>query len=167
MLFVLTPLLDTSGRVSPEPSAQQQVTEAGDRPRLRAAPRRLCLRAAPRRRPWPPGSLLWNARVGESDFGLLLAPPWQGAPGPDAPRSGAPLPGPPQPPRSDASAAGRPASPRRAVHTHHLTRTPIGCCLLLTHVIGAGAPRLRTPPPRAAARQRVPAGHRVLRRPPG
>ncbi|XP_044780753.1 uncharacterized protein LOC123327558 [Bubalus bubalis] len=52
--------------------------------------------------------------------------------------------------RSGSGAQGclhsRPAPAAGAEHTHHLTRAPIGCCLLLTHVIGAGAPRLRPRP---------------------
>lgn len=59
--------------------------------------------------------------------------------------------------------------------TQHLTRAPIGCCLLLTHVTGAGAPRPSAPRPRglplgprAPADVRCPAssGPRAPPRPP-
>lgn len=140
-------------------------------PSLGRAPCLLFLRVPPRRLSLHPGSLLWSVRVRKSYFKELCYLQSLARPLPSKELQTArysylrfPFPALLSP---DAGMPLLPAWPlQRAVSTHHLTHAPIGCCLLLTHVIGAGAPRPRTPPSQTLALQRVPAGHWVLRRPP-
>lgn len=131
----------------------------------------LFLRFPPRRLSLPPGSLLRSVRVRQSYFKALCYFQSVARPLPSKELQTArhshlrfPFPALLSPDAGMPLLAAWPL--QRAVSTHHLTHAPIGCCLLLTHVIGAGAPRPRTPPSRTLALQRVPAGRWVLRRPP-
>lgn len=140
-------------------------------PSLGRAPCQFFFRFQPRCHSLPPGSPLWSVRVRKSYFKALcyfqsLARPLPSKGLQTARHSHLRFPS----PALLSPDAGMPLLPawplQRAMSTHHLTHALIGCCLLLTHVIGAGAPRPRTPPSRTLALQRVPAGHWVLRRPP-
>lgn len=150
MLFVLSPLMDPSGSSSPQSLAPQQVAgavggggETAGGVVVRGPP--ACSSSASTRRPEV------TALECERESPILRRSYFQCFARPLRARSSrlkgtlSSPPGPTQ--RRRGSLHSQPALPR-AVRQYRLTRVPIGCCLLLTHVTGAGAPRPRTSPPR-------------------